>query len=324
MTDSAHHVPLGPGGEFDRIRAAWRRLGASANAVGDDCALIADGEGFLAISTDLHIEGTHFQPGWLRHNELGWRAASAALSDLAAVAARPSGVLASIGVSAEWPDEFVADLMEGIGAAAHSVGAAVWGGDLVRSDELVVDVVVVGRVDAPVRRSGAKPGDVLWATGRLGAPQAALEAWLSGTEPDHDARERFGHPVPRIEEARWLAERGATAMIDLSDGLLADASHLAAGSGVGITLHRERVPLHPTARDVEQALTSGEEYELLVAMPATFDAHEEFARRFGIDVTRVGQVREVGEVGSVEQARGGVVLVDGDAPVEMPAGFRHF
>jgi thiamine-monophosphate kinase len=301
-------------------------LGNIAQAVGDDCALIPDGGGFLAFSTDLFIEGTHFRPGWLDHHELGWRAAAAALSDLAAVAASPLGVLASVGVSPEWPDDFVADLMEGVGAAAHSVGAAVWGGDLVRSDRLVVDVTVVGRAERPVRRSGAAAGTVLWATGALGGPQAALEAWQAGNEPDRDARARFAHPVPRVEEARWLADRGALAMIDLSDGLLADASHLAAASGVEIRIEREHVPVHATARDVEQALTSGEEYELLVAMPADFDWHEEFGERFGILLTRVGTVGEVREEGGgkVGEGWGRVVVLDGGRPVEMPPGFRHF
>jgi len=316
---------LGPGGEFDRIRASWRRLGAIAQAVGDDCALIPDGSGFLAFSTDLFVEGTHFRPGWLDHHELGWRAAAAALSDLAAVAASPLGVLASVGVSPEWPDDFVADLMEGVGSAAQSVGAAVWGGDLVRSDRLVVDVTVVGRAERPVRRSGATPGNVVWVTGALGGPQAALEAWQAGSEPDRGARARFAHPVPRIEEARWLADRGALAMIDLSDGLLADASHLAAASGVEITIEREHVPVHATARDVDQAMTSGEEYELLVVMPAAFDSHEQFAKRFGIAVTRVGRVEKArGGEGEVGEGGGRVVLVEDGQPIEMPKGFRHF
>lgn len=302
-------TPLGPGAEFDRIRAAWRRLGERGGALGDDCAIM---EG-LAFSTDLFVEGTHFRPGWLEPRELGWRAAAAALSDLAAVAASPWGVLASVGCSEEWPEEHLAELMAGVGDAAQLVGAVVWGGDLVRSARLVVDVAVVGRVERPVRRTGAAPGDVLWVTGALGGPAAALAAWLAGAEPDRDARARFARPAPRIAEAKWLAERGATAMIDVSDGLLADAAHLAAASAVGVTIERDRVPVHGAA-DVDQALVGGEEYELLVAMPEGVDRGAEFEREFGLSLTRVGEVGE----------GGGAVLTAGGKPVDLPRGFVHF
>ncbi|MGD2135270.1 MAG: thiamine-phosphate kinase [Gemmatimonadales bacterium] len=314
-------TPLGPGAEFDRIRSAWRRLGTRARGLGDDCAIVEpEGEAVgerLAVSTDLVVEGTHFRPGWLEPRELGWRAAAAALSDLAAVAASPWGVLASVGMSPEWPEDHLAELMAGVGDAAQSVGASVWGGDLVRSARLVLDVVVVGRVDRPVRRVGATPGDALWVTGALGGPAAALAAWLAGTEPDREARERFARPAPRIAEARWLAEHGARAMIDVSDGLLADARHLAAASGVRILIERDRVPVHAAASAVDQALTGGEEFELLVALPDGVDPGAEFGAAFEAEMTRVGEVGQVSEVGEV-------VLLAGGEVVELPRGFEHF
>ena len=312
----AKHTPLGPGPEFDRIRAIWSRLGERLAPAGDDCALVTVGSERLAISTDVTVEGTHFKPGWLSPYEVGWRATAAALSDLAAVAAEPRGVLASLGVSAEWPEQLVAEVMDGVAAAAHSVDAAVWGGDLVRSERLVLDVTVVGRALEPLLRCGAEPGQSLWVTGVLGGPAAALAAWSSGAEPDRAARERFAHPRPRVAEALWLRDEGATALIDVSDGLLADAAHLAAASGVALVIERERVPVHGAAHSPDDALVSGEEYELLVALPEATPAElgPAFEDAFGLQFTRVGRV----------DAGSGVSLLDNGAPVAPPGGFTHF
>jgi len=198
------HTPLGTGEEFDRIRSFWARLGERVGDAGDDCAFFGIGGERLAFSIDLAVEGTHFRLGWMTPVEIGWRAASAALSDLAAVAADPVGMLVSVGVPSEWPAEHVTDLMEGVGDAAAGVGAAVWGGDLVRAASVVLDVCVIGRLaQAPVLRRGASPGDELWVTGRLGGPFAALAAWNAHAEPDAAARERFGfrrvsNPLPRM------------------------------------------------------------------------------------------------------------------------------
>jgi thiamine-monophosphate kinase len=317
VTFDNSHTPLGPGAEFDRIRRALARLGPNASGAGDDCAFIEVGAERLALSCDLTIEGTHFRAGWLAPVELGWRATAAALSDLAAVAARPLGVLTSVAVPAEWPEEHFADLMEGVGQAAKAAGAAVWGGDLVRAERVVVDVMVAGRLEGePVRRSGARVGDELWITGLLGGPFRAVAAWNAGTEPEATARARFARPVPRVREALWLKERGARAMIDVSDGLLADAGHLAAASGVGMAIDPDLVPLHPAAEVVEEALAGGEEYELLVALPpgAGASAAQAFRAAFDLPLTRVGVV----EPGA------GVQVRRRSGPVNVPPPFAHF
>jgi len=268
----------------------------------------------VAISTDMALEGTHFRTGWLSTREIGWRAAAAALSDLAAVAAEPAGVLVSLGVPAEQPDEFAAEIMDGVGAVADAVGAKVWGGDLVRSDRLALDVLVVGRVEHPVLRAGARPGDALWLTGRLGGPAAALADLLEGRAPAPAARERFAHPAPRVREAQWLRHRGARAMIDLSDGLAADAGHLAAASGVRCMLDADLVPRHEAAESDGAVLSGGEEFELLVALPLEFGAGAEFERTFLLPLTKVGRV----------EAGAGVVLHRDGVPIDLPPGFRHF
>ena len=309
------HTPLGPGREFDAIRRFWSTLGDRAAGGGDDCAFIELDGTTLAVSCDLSIEGTHFRLGWLKAHEIGWRACAASLSDLAAVAATPVGILAAVGLPREMPASLAVDLMDGVAEAAHAAGCGVVGGDLVRSDAITIDVVSLGRGDHLVRRVGAQPGDTLWITGALGGPAAALAAWEQGQEPEETARARFARPEPRIAAAQWLAARGARAMIDVSDGLLADAAHLAAASGVRCAVERERVPVHPAAT-VDQAIVGGEEYELLVALPAsvTGDVGARFADAHGFPLTRVGAV----------DAGDGVVLWEHGGAVAPPVGFGHF
>lgn len=310
--------PLGSGPEFDKIRGIWQALGDRAELGGDDCAIVKVGNETLAISTDMAIEGTHFRTGWLTHYELGWRAGAAALSDLAAVAAEPRGVLVGLGLSHEWPDELVTELMEGIGDVTQSVGAVVWGGDVVRSDRLVIDVTVVGSAERAVLRSGATVGDTLWVTGNLGGPITAIRAWESGCEPEHEARERFAHPEPRVPQALWLRDRGATALIDLSDGLLPDTGQLAAASGVQCVIDQESIPKHPFTEDHATALLSGEEFELLVALPhdTASDMAAVFQQEFALELTRIGHT----------ESGGGVSFRLNGAPLElsMSMGYRHF
>jgi len=162
----------------------------------------------------------------------------------------------------------------------------------------------------------ANPGDELWVTGELGGTAVALDALLAGGRPHAVAFARFAHPEPRVREAEWLRDRGATAAIDLSDGLVGDAGHLAAASGVLVTLEREGVPVHRVARSADLALVSGEEYELLVALPraAGRTLAAAFRDAFDLPLTRVGRV----EVGS------GVRLLSGGDPVALPQGFTHF
>jgi thiamine-monophosphate kinase len=300
------------------VRSIWRRLGERAAPGGDDCAFVEIGSVRLAVSSDLFIEGTHFQAGWLTPGEIGWRAATAALSDLAAVAADPQGVLTSLGASPETPEDQIAEVLGGVGDAAAAVGAKVWGGDLVRSPRWVLDVMVVGGLEGePLRRSGAKAGDSLLVTGTLGGPSAALEAWRSAREPDRMARERFARPSARVNEALWLRGRGASAVIDISDGLVADAGHLSAASGVTCVLELERIPIHAAVTGgPEAAATSGEEYELLVAVPAQDQGAvcSVFEGEFGLLLTEVGRV-EAGTGVRVERA--GKVVPD-------LAQFEHF
>jgi thiamine-monophosphate kinase len=315
-------IPLGDGAEFDRIREIAATLGAAAGPLGDDTAPIPSGRGTLVVSTDVAVEGVHFRREWLTPIEIGWRATASALSDLAAAAAAPAGITVAVVLPPSWPEETLPALMAGVGEAALASGCRVLGGDLSSGPALMVAVTVFGHADpAPLSRVGARPGDGVYVTGALGGARAALLDWLDGRVPSTAARLAFARPQPRLAAARWLATQGATAMMDISDGLGGDARHLAAASGVRLELELERLPIHPSVHAVARragtgfrqfAATGGEDYELLVTLPAAFTAERECEPAAGVSLTRIGRV----VAGS-----GVLATLDGE-PVEL-SGFRH-
>jgi thiamine-monophosphate kinase len=293
---------LGPGVEFDRIRAIAAALGERARGLGGDCALLPGRSGTLAVSTDVSVEGVHFRLDWLSPEEVGWRAAAAALSDLAAAGAEPAGLLAAVTLPAQAAEADLVALMRGVAGAGGAAGAPVLGGDLSAGAAWTIAVTVLGWAGTPITRAGARPGDRVWVTGALGGARAALEAWRRGDTPDRDARRAFVRPEPRLAAGRWLAAHGARALIDLSDGLGADAAHLAAASGVRVEIALEQVPVAgstvPEAQrlgvSVQQfAAEGGEDYELLAALPQTFGPDDAlaFERATGLALTRIGEVR---------------------------------
>ncbi len=311
----ALHLSMGPGGEFDAIEAALTRWGPLAAGVGDDCAVldVPPGEK-LVMSLDTALEDVHFRREWLTPEEVGYRATMAAMSDLAAMAAAPLGIAAALSLPDSWRGDFLR-ICDGIGEAVRCVGTRIVGGDLTRGSALSITVTVLGHAATPLSRRGARIGDALWVTGRLGGPLLALRAWERGTTPRDEHRVRFAHPAARFGEARWLADHGATAGMDVSDGVVAEASHLAAAGRVRIVLDLDRLPVMAGAT-VEDAARSGEEYELVVTAPAELDAVA-FERRFGLPLTRIGTVEErVSGVAALETRRGG-------ARVTPPRGHDH-
>ena len=312
MTD---HLWLGGGSEFDRIRSIYARLGPAGYGLGDDCALLRADKATIALTIDISVEGVHFRRDWLTLPQIGYRAAAAALSDLAAEGARAAGVLVSVGVPKQGPASEAADIMAGVGAAANDAGAKVLGGDLTDAPQLIVDVCAIGTAPRPVRRAGAAPGDGVWVTGRLGGVALALRQLQAGRRPGPDLLERFAHPEPRLAAGQWLASQGAHAMIDVSDGLSSDAAHLAAASGVALEIALERLPCW-TGASALVAAASGEEYELLVALPPAFGETQAraFAGLVNLPLTCIGSCA----------AGAGVRFTDRGTAATPPSGYDHF
>jgi thiamine-monophosphate kinase len=306
---------LGPGTEFDLIRALRERWGPLAPNIGDDASVLRPPRGEqLVVSTDAALEDVHFRRVWLSLREIGYRAVTAGLSDLAAMAAAPCGVLVSLELSPEGRDGLM-DLADGIGDAVRAVDTVVLGGNLARGDTLGITTTAVGSAFSPLTRTGARSGDLVYVTGALGGPRAALEALDAARTLTVPLRERFAHPSARIAESRWLAARGAIAAIDISDGLANDAGHLAAASNVTLEIQVERVPVFAGATQ-DAALAGGEEYELLVIARTPFP-EVEFVERFGLPLTPIGRVVEVGDGPAVQLSRDG-------KRVAAPAGYDHF
>jgi thiamine-monophosphate kinase len=302
---------LGPGGEFDAIRMLLARWGERAVGIGDDAAMLDVPRGEqLVVSVDSAVENEHFRREWLTPREIGYRAVTAALSDLAAMAAAPLGVLIALAVPLPWR-EHVLELGEGIGDAVARARTVIRGGNISAATELSITTSVLGSAFRPLVRSGARAGDLVYVTGALGAPHAALRL-LGDGQSAGPYRERLVRPVARLREARWLAQHGASACIDISDGLVGDLRHVAAASSVGITLDAARVPRVPGG-EIEDALGGGEEYELIVTVPRAFDVAA-FEQRFGIPLT---------EIGAVSAMRPGEVRVIG-ARVADASGHDHF
>ncbi len=310
------HIPLGYGGEFDAISAALHRWGPLAAGVGDDCAVVEVPPGArLVLSVDNAVENVHFRRPWLTPEEIGYRSTMAAISDLAAMAAQPIGVAVALTLPERWRGDFL-QLCDGIGDAARASGSRILGGDLSRGSELALGVTAIGHVTSPMSRRGARPGDAVWVTGRLGGPLLAVRAWERGGTPADDIRTRFARPVARVEEARWLVAHGATAGMDVSDGVASEAGHLAAAGSVRIVLDLDRLPAWAPAT-FDDAARSGEEYELLVTAPADLDAAA-FASRFGIALTRIGVVEAPVPGAAPVEARIAGVRTD------TPRGHDHF
>jgi thiamine-monophosphate kinase len=269
-------VRLDEAGEFGLLAELERR--GLARGIEHDAAQI---EG-LVVTQDALIEGVHFRFDLVSWRDLGFRAAAANLSDLAACGADPIALLVTLGLPGNTHLTDVVELYEGL----NEPGVPVRGGDTTRAQSVLLSVTALGRSDRVPGRAGARPGDLLVVTGPLGGAGAAFR---SG---------RFDRPPLRLDEGRRLA-RVATAMLDISDGLAADAAHIAARSGCLLSLELERVPLADGA--MLQDVGFGEDYELLAAT------------RDPLDFTVVGRCEE----GS------GVVVTLHGKPVEL-TGWEHF
>jgi thiamine-monophosphate kinase len=307
------HTPLGEGREFDAIRAMLSLWGPRARGIGDDAVVLDVPAGEqLVVSTDTSVDNVHFRRAWITPRDIGYRATMAALSDLAAMGARPLGVLLAITV----PDADRAALPEyaaGVGDAVADAATVIVGGDISAGATLSLGLTVVGCAARPLMRSGARVGDGVWVTGALGGPGAAVAAWEQGGEPSAASRARFARPSARVAAGQLLHAAGATAAVDLSDGLVADLRHIAHASGLHASIALERLPVLPgcTARG---AALSGEEYELLFTAGDAFDAGS-FTAATGLTVTRIGDASD---------GPPGVTVTEHGVRVEISGGHDHF
>jgi thiamine-monophosphate kinase len=301
-------------GEFELLALLRGRLPAAGPQVrlgsGDDAAVTVP-DGATATSVDALVEGVHFRRETASLRQIGRKAMSTALSDLAAMGAAPGEAYVWLGAPEGMSEAELLEVGEGLAAVAAETGTTLAGGDLTRAPVLSLAVTVVGHATRPedfVTRSGARPGDALVVTGELGGAAAGLLLIESPSIDGDDAlRRRQLDPTPRLAAGQALAAAGATAMIDISDGLAGDAGHIAGSSGALLVIDAEAIPIAPgvaavatvAGRDpLELAVSGGEDYELLAALPADAVAQTEHAftaTGTPLKLTAIGEVEAAGD-----------------------------
>jgi len=302
-------------------------------ALGDDAAVISGtGEVDLIFTTDSFVEGGHFSIAWGSYSEVGYRAMAGALSDVAAMGGRPVAALVSLGLPSAPGSLEIKSLYSGLDKCAVKFGCAIVGGETIStSTDLVITIAVIGEVKkgTALTRSGARTGDCICVTGKLGRNTAALR-WLQSSMSSDEMmtrmRQVFFSPCPRIPEAEYLKTfLNVTSMTDLSDGLSTDLGHIITSSGVGAVLFEEALPVSEEAVEVSRllgdksldyVLNGGEDYELLFTIHGELSSafEQEFDNRFGIPLTAVGKVLDSG------------FFIEGSNKVRsplVPGGFDH-
>ena len=305
---------IGEFGLVDALSGIYAQSERVLVGPGDDAAVVSFPDGRVMVSTDVLVESRHFRRDWADALDIGHRVAAANLSDVNAMGGRAVALTVGLGAPPSLPVAWAMDLARGIAEESALVGASVVGGDLTAADQVVVSVAVLGEGSGPpVLRSGARPGDVVAIAGRQGWAAGGLAVLTRGFRSPRALVEAYRRPQPPYDAGPEAAAAGATAMIDVSDGLLADVGHLARASGVAVDLAGDRFevaePLHAVgaalgADPLGFVLTGGDDHSLV----ATFVAGSLPPAGWRV----VGEVRE-----------GEGVTVDG-VPPQGPGGHTHF
>ncbi|MCJ7663292.1 MAG: thiamine-phosphate kinase [Desulfobacterales bacterium] len=293
-------------GEFALI-AAIREMAAEGEGVikgiGDDAAVLRPTPGMVSlVTTDLLLEGVHFQLDLTDPYRLGRKAVAINLSDIASCGGQPRAMLVSLAIAPDAVLAFVQSLYKGMLEQAQEFKVALVGGDTSRAEKLLISVTMIGEAEEAkiVYRAGAKKGDLIFVTGQLGDAALGLRQLKQGGK-EGGLVQRHLTPVPRVKQGQAIAQRGlATAMIDISDGLVADLGHIAEASAVGAEIRLSALPLSEEYRkevraytpDLYQlALTGGEDYELLfTSAPEKEQAVGKLAQELGIPIQAIGEI----------------------------------
>ncbi len=308
-------------GEFALISAMTQGLESGTDVLvgpGDDAAVLSVSQE-VVTSVDALVEGVHFRRDWSTARDIGRKAVAVNVADLEAMGARPRGIVVAFSAPGEVEVRWALDLAAGLREEAGRAGVSLLGGDTTRARDITVVVTALGVLDgrSPVLRSGARPGDVLAVSGRLGWAAAGLAVLSRGFRSPRAAVEAQRVPQVPYGQGAVAARAGASAMIDVSDGLLADLGHLAAASGVGIDVHRDALQVPEVLSSVAAAtgadpyalvLTGGEDHALAATFESTTAVPDGWRVLGGITSGLAG---------------GPAVTVDGEA-YEGPAGFDHF
>ena len=306
---------------IERIRRIAQTTGhhTLVRGIGDDAAILQAARGQqLLVTTDLCIEGVHFRREWHPARSVGHRCLTRGLSDVAAMGGEPVACFLSLGLPPKLQQRWVDDFLKGLVDLARRSGVSLAGGDISSADKVMIDIVVTGQVPAKkaVLRSGARPGDRIFVTGDLGGSAAVLRKLYAGTKVTPAKDNRHFYPAPRLEAGKWLRQHGATAMIDISDGLSVDLEHICQESRVNATIDANHLPVAEDA-SLALALHGGEDYELLFTVPKKTKLPSKIA---GVRVTEIGEIQPQANSRTRVHLRG----LDGRTRPLKPAGWEHF
>lgn len=322
---------LGEFGLIQRIQGAMPIGRGVRIGIGDDAAWVENPAGSSLVTADLLIEGVHFDLKWISLFELGYKSLAVNLSDIAAMGGVAAYAILSLGIPAEFDSRLIDEFYRGVDALAQPNRVAIAGGDTNIAESLIVSVCVIGHAPyRPVRRAGAKIGDDIYVTGTVGDSALGLQLLRQhkGRSRNEDVVQlvrRHHLPTPRLRAGALLAKhRLATAMIDVSDGLMQDLEHICRASGTGAVIRQADLPLSPAYRalagkeGVRHALCGGEDYELLFCARKKNRARlEKLGVRAGVAITRIGAC--------VTAEKGIVCVGKSQKPVAIsPKGHDHF
>lgn len=296
-------------GEFGLIDRFAARLGPPPDGEtwsGDDAAVLISPGTTLLYTTDLLVEKVDFDMGYATGADIGWKALAVNVSDIAAMGGRPRHAVAGLGLRADSPVDAADGVIDGLLSAASRWDVDLVGGDVSSAGGFILSVALIGVAEnAPVRRSGAGPGDIICVTGSLGGAAGGLALLRDGSPLETPAKQRLRarqlRPMARLEEGRRLARLGATAMIDVSDGLAGDLLHLLEASQLGCEVAPSAIPIDPDLDSLEgldpleAALAGGEDFELLFTLAEDrYESARASLAELGTPVTRIGITVEGG------------------------------
>ncbi len=315
--------------KIERAASNMRKVATGAGIVlgiGDDAALWKPRPGFeTVLTTDWFLEGTHFWRDWHPAQAIGWKGLMRAASDIAAMGAEPRCFLLSLALPATLASNWLDQFLRGMGRASKKLNCPLAGGDTTRAGKILIHVTVVGEVPrgAALLRSGARPGDSIYISGRLGEAELGLKLARSARRRRKTLRgellKKHLFPEARIRLGCWLREEAkASAAMDLSDGLSLDLHRLCAASGVGAEIHAERLPTASSkfANDFknserfEAALHGGDDYELLFCIPEEY-CDRIPAARDGLSLTRIGEVTKTPQISLITKTGASKKLLPG-------------
>ncbi len=306
-------------GEFSLIKQLSKNLKKPLNnvvGIGDDAAVIPHGDGFLLLTTDVMVDEVHFKRNWATPEEIGWKSVVVNLSDIAAMGGNPKHLLITLQLPNDLVDVgFVEGVYAGINAVCETYDVSVIGGDTVSSNNLSISITAIGTSQTePLLRSGAKVGDDVWVSGVVGESFAGLQMLRGEIQGEPRFLEAHKKPTPQVELGKHLLENNlASSCIDISDGLISDATHIAESSNVLLEIDLDYIQTPKCKLSKLDLITGGEDYQLLFTAPKTA-TEQLLASNFPL-----------AKIGSVKEGRGALLLDAGGLEVSTKSlEFKHF